>query len=106
MGESRRRRQVWQHIHGGPMPPAQKPPEAVVLTILVTPALRDAIDAEFETMDKPKDRPITRQDFLEKLLFGGFSHYMEWKAQQQERGTVVKLATPADIARVAKEDTL
>ena len=103
MGESRRRRQVWQHIHGGPMPPAQKTPEAVVLTVLVTPALRDAIDKEFEEMAKTDQ---TRQDFLEKLLFGGFKGYMQWKAQQQERGTVVKLATPADIARVAQEDTL
>lgn len=103
MGEARRRRQAWQHIHGGPMPAGEKPPEAVVLTILVMPALRDAINDEFERMGKPKDRPVTRQDFLEKLLYGGFKNYMEWKAQQQEAGSIVKLAGPSDLARVTQE---
>lgn len=103
MGEQRRRRQAYQHIHGGPMPAGEKPPTPVQLTILVTPALRDAIDAEFERMGKPKDRPVTRQDFLEKLLFGGFKDYMRWKAQEQERGSLIKLAGPGEVARVAQE---
>lgn len=103
MGAARRMRKAWQHIHGGPMPAGEKPPVAVQLTILITPALRDAIDAEFERMAKPKDRPVTRQDFLEKLLFGGFSSYMEWKAKQAAEGSLVKLATTPDIARLAQE---
>jgi hypothetical protein len=101
MGESRRRRKVYQHLHGGPLPPGEKPPVAVQLTILVTPALRDAIVEEFEVMAKPKDRQLTLQDFHERLLFGGFSAYMEWKAKQQEEGSIVKLAGAPDLARLA-----
>jgi hypothetical protein len=101
MGVSRRMRQAYQHIHGGPMPAGQQPPVAVQLTILITPALRDAIDAEFERMAKPKERPVTRQDFLEKLLFGGFNSYMQWKAKQEADSALVKLAAPTDLAALA-----
>lgn len=100
MGEARRRRKAHQLKHGGPVPPPENQPMAVQLTILVAKAFADELDKEFEAMAKPTDRPVTRQDFLERLLYGGFRNYQQWKAQQQERGSLVQLAGPAEMAQV------
>jgi hypothetical protein len=100
MGQSRRMRQAYQHLHGGPMPAGQKPIHAVLLQILIATTLRDEIVKEFESL-KSKPTDITLQDFHERLLVWGLKSMQQAKAQQEEEASIVKLAGAPDLARLA-----
>lgn len=104
MGEQRRRRLAL--IKGGKADVAKaehhnlKPQQLVSLTCLCTKQLKEEVLKRFELTSR--ETLPTLSSFLERLLLAGVASFDRAQAEQEARGSLVKLADGTDLAEVAR----